>query len=144
MKKLDFLIVLGLLFIGFIIFLLFNDTSNSNTIQIIINNEVIEELDIYNNTEYRIQSDEYNIYIYKNKVLIKKIDNEAKKDIYNVITIENSKVIMSESNCKGKDCMHMEITLDKKLPIICTNGVVIKISNNDNKSDITISCYILN
>jgi hypothetical protein len=45
---------------------------------------------------------------------------------------------MEASNCVGKDCMHMEINEQHKLPIICTNGIVIKISNKDNQSDIMI------
>lgn len=138
MKKYDFLIVGIVLIFSCFIYVLFNNKTNSNTIQVIINNEVIDEIDIYDNLSYIIDSNDSEIIIYKNNKLIRTIKNTYRKDIYNVIIIKDSKVIMSQSNCSGKDCMYMEISQDKKLPIICTNGIVIKISNNDNKSDIII------
>ena len=139
MKKLDFLILFGVLLFISIIFLLFKTNNyTNNDIQIIVNNELIDNLTINDNNTYLINSDDLYIYIYKNKVLIKKIENKYKRNIYNIITIDKSTIKMKESNCAGKDCMYMEINENHKLPIICTNGIVIKISNNDNKSDILI------
>jgi len=139
MKKYDFLIVSIVFIFACFIYIIFNiNKTDSNTIQIIINNEIIDELDIYNNISYIIESNDSEILIYKNNKLIKIIKNTYHKDIYNIITIKDSKVTMSQSNCSGKDCTYMEISQNKKLPIICTNGIVIKISNNTNSSDIII------
>ena len=140
MKKLDFLILFGVLLFISILFLIANNRKYdiNNDIQIIINNEIIDNLSINDNNTYLINSDDLYIYVYKNGSLIKTIDNKHKKNIFNIITIDSSKIKMKESNCLGKDCMHMEINENHKLPIICTNGIVIKISNNDNKSDILI------
>ncbi len=139
MKKLDFLILFGFILFISIIFLLFKTNNyTNNDIQIIINNELIDNLTINDNNTYLINSDDSYIYIYKNKLFIKKIENKYKKNIYNIITIDKATIKMKISNCAGKDCMYMEINENYKLPIICTNGIVIKISNNDNKSDILI------
>lgn len=138
MKKIDFLIVFLVLIISLFLFLSFNNTNNvSNNIQLIINNEQIDSLDINTECEYIINSDNIYIYIYKNNQLIKKINNKYIKNIYNKIIISNNTIVMVASNCKGKDCMNMKINNTTYFPIICTNGVVIKITNKQN-SDIMI------
>ena len=139
MRKLDFLIYGIVLLFGLLLFILFNtnNTKEYNTIQLIVNNQIIDETHMYNENTYLIVSDNTNIYIYKNNNLITKINNDLNKNIYNNVIIKDNKVIMSEANCKGKDCLHMEISQEKKLPIICTNGVVIKLIENNN-SDIIV------
>lgn len=138
MKKYDFLIVLIVLAFVSIIYISFNITDKTNIVEIIINNEIIDEVNIYEDNIYLIESDTEFIYIYKNNNLFKKIDNKYKKNIHNIITINNKVTKMTQSNCKGKDCMYMEINDIINLPIICTNGIVVKVSNNTNKSDIII------
>ncbi len=138
MKKIDFLIGGIILLIAIFIYLNFNNKYNSiNNIELIINNEIIDNIDINNNCEYIITSDNVYIYIYKNDQLIKTIDNKYTKNIYNKVSVKDKTITISESNCKGKDCLYMKINDNVKLPIICTNGVVIKI-NKEDSSDIII------
>lgn len=144
MKKLDYLIILIFILILSIIYIfIYNPyikSINNNKIQILVNNHLIDEIDISSNKEYIIKSNNDLIEIYVNEILIKTIPNNNYKQIYNKIIISNNKVLITESNCKGKDCMYMEINQNKKYPIICTNGIVIKYSDrkNDYSSDIII------
>ena len=139
MKKLDFLILVGmLLFISFLFILFNNKKYVNNKLQLIVNNELIDNLNINESNIYLINSDDIYIYIYKNELLFKTVTNKYRKKIYNVITIENGTIKVTSSNCIGKDCMHMEINKNNNLPIICTNGIVIKISNSNKTSDIMI------
>lgn len=133
MKRYDSIIIASIFVIIIISFFIFNKTNiDNNIIQIIVNNEVIDEININNQYEYIIESNNDTINIYKtdlnNKkiISIKKVQNKSNKNIYNHIVINNRKINMTESNCKGKDCMHMEINENKQFPIICTNGIIIK------------------
>ncbi len=142
MKKLDYLIILVvILFIGIIYLSIYKpyfNNINENKILIIFDNQIIDEINISEERTYIIKTNNNNIDIYIDDVLTKTIPSNN-KNIYNKIVIKNNNVIMQESNCKGKDCMYMETNKISKLPIICTNGVVIKFStNNKYTSDIII------
>ncbi len=144
MKKIDYIIISFVLIFILILYLFLykpyiNNTNDDTKIEIIVNNEYIDTISIIDiNCIYEIKSDKNLIYIYKNDILLKSIDNEKNIIIYNKIQITNNSVKVIDSNCKGKDCMFMEINIHKKLPIICTNGVIIKIVKNNNDSDIII------
>ena len=43
---------------------------------------------------------------------------------------------MIDASCKGKDCMEMEINKNKSMPIVCTNGIVVKVVLDSSKIDI--------
>ena len=43
---------------------------------------------------------------------------------------------MIEASCSGKDCMKMEINKNKTLPIVCTNGVNVRIKSKNSEIDI--------
>lgn len=143
MKKLDYLIILFvILFIGIIYLFIYKpyyNNTNENKILIIFDNQIIDEINISEERTYILKTNnENNIDIYIDDVLTKTIPSNN-KNIYNEIVIKDNKVIMKDSNCKGKDCMYMETNKISKLPIICTNGVVIKFStNNKYTSDIII------
>ena len=142
MKKLDYLIILNVIFfIGIIYFLIYKpyfNNINENKILIVFDNQIIDEINISEERTYIIKTNNNNIDIYIDDVLTKTIPSNN-KNIYNEIVIKDNKVIMKDSNCKGKDCMYMETNKISKLPIICTNGVVIKFStNNKYTSDIII------
>lgn len=143
MKKIDCLIILLFIFVFSIIYIFiykpYINNLNNNQIQILVNNQLIKEIDLSINNIYIIKSNNQLIEIYENDKLIKTIPSNNKQ-IYNKIIISNNKVLMKESNCKGKDCMYMEINKQSKFPIICTNGIVIKYSNKNKNysSDIII------
>ena len=143
MKKVDYLIIaLIFVFITMIYMFIYRPyiSKSSDKIQLIINNEEIDNFYLYEEITYEIKSNNNQILIYKNDSLFKTIDNKNIKNIYNKIKIENRKVKVIESNCAHKDCMHMEINNNYKLPIICTNGITIKYKTktNNNQSDIII------
>lgn len=138
MKQKYFLIIICI----FAIFTLHKHESerrkNNASMQIILNDILIDEISLYENMEYTIDSDANFIYIYKNKYLVNTIKNNKNKVIYNKILIQNEVVKVTESNCKGKDCMSMKIDKNTILPIICTNGLVIKLVDNKQYGDIIV------
>ncbi len=52
------------------------------------------------------------------------------EDIVNVIHITGSEIRMMEANSKNKYCMSMRITRKVSTAIVCTNGVVVKLSSS--------------
>lgn len=139
MKKIDYLLMVVIVIFIIVLFIFIyipymNNISNNN-IQIIINNQIVDEFNINDEYQYLIETKDNNIYIYRNSKLIKKI-NSNNKTIYNKIQVSNNEVKIIEANCSGKDCMHMKLNAYYKLPIICTNGIIIKYSNNNYNSDI--------
>lgn len=139
MKRFDFLIVsVILIFITILIILVKPFNNNTKKIEIIICNEIIDIEYIDTNNNYLITSDIDYIYIYKNKNLIKQINNKTNKIITNEIVIINNEVTIKNTNCNGKDCLNMVLNKHNRLPIICTNGVVIKFIDNNKNSDIIL------
>lgn len=139
MKKLDYLIIIIIiLFFLIVSYFVFKTNTSTDKIQIIVNNEIIDEISINDNYEYFIISENDIINIYKNNIIFKTIKyNMFNKQIENHIIVKDNKVIMAESNCSGQDCMQMELNSITKMPIICTNGIVIKFAKKENyQSDI--------
>ena len=138
MKQKYFLIIICI----FAIFTLHKQESerhnNNANMQIILNDILIDEISLYENVEYTIDSDANFIYVYKNKNLFNTIENKKNKIVYNKILVQNGVVKVTESNCKGKDCMLMKIDKNTILPIICTNGLVIKLVDNKQYGDIIV------
>lgn len=128
MKKLDYLIIIIIiLFCTIIGFFVIGTNSTVNKIQIIVKNEIVDEINISDNYEYIIVSENDVINIYRNNIIFKTIKYDTpSKQIKNHIVVKNNKINMIESNCSGKDCMQMELNNISKMPIICTNGIVIK------------------
>lgn len=136
MKKIDYLIISIIMFVIAILFIYsYSGISNNNQIyQIIIKNQVVDEDNIYKQNKYLIDTQEGYIIIYKNDKIIKKILDDNL--IYNEIIVIDKTIKMKEANCKGKDCTFMIIDDNHKLPIICTNGVIVKLINDKTNSDI--------
>ncbi len=143
MKKWDYLIIsiVGLIILVFFIvfYLPYRNIDLENAkVMIMINNQIIEELDLDENKEYDYvikASKNSDILIYKNESLLKTITNTKNIEIDNNFMIKGYEIKMTNANCKHHDCMHMVINNQSTLPIVCTNGIIIKVINN---SDIDI------
>lgn len=135
MKRIDYLIIGFVVIVGAILYLcMMRQKTISNTYQIIVKNQVVDEDCIYNKNNYLIESSNGYIYIYKNdRFLIKILDKDI---IKNEIEVYNNVIKMKNANCSGKDCTFMIIDSNHSVPIICTNGVVIKLVNKQTNSDI--------
>lgn len=135
MKRLDYLIIGFILIVGVVLYVFMVDQKPcTNKYQIIVKNQVVDEDYIYNKNNYLIESSNGYIYIYKNNHLLIEIFNND--IIKNEIEVCDSVIKMKNANCKGKDCTFMIIDDNHKGPIICTNGVVIKLVNKQTNSDI--------
>jgi hypothetical protein len=52
----------------------------------------------------------------------------VEEEIVNIVEINGSEIRMIEANCKNKYCMGMRITRKVSTTIVCTNGVIVKLS----------------
>lgn len=50
------------------------------------------------------------------------------EDIINIVRISGDEISMIEANCKNKDCYGMKITRKVSTAIVCTNGIVVRLS----------------
>lgn len=128
-----------------IFFLVIRDKKISDgVIEISFKNQIIDEID-YDKVFKELQEIKYEIkyvhssgiiYVYKNDVLKTEIEYTGTKDFYNTILIKDGTIKMIEASCSGKDCMKMEINKNKTLPIVCTNGVNVRIRSKNSEIDI--------
>lgn len=141
----DFIIFAFVIIIIIMLFIfIFKDKYESSIVCISFKNEVIDEIDrneIFDSnieTKYVIEyvKEDKKIYIYKNDTLFKEIINDDENSFRNVIVINNEGIKMAEASCKNKDCMRTIITKNSTLPIVCTNGIIIKLVDKDSKIDV--------
>ena len=149
MKKIK---VLDIIFIAFAVVIIlcsyfffykrYNNNSENSTIEICFKNETIDKLsasDAFSSNyiyEIKYVASEETIYVYKNDSLIKEINYHNSKDFNNTIQFKDGSIKMIDASCKGKDCMEMEINKNKSMPIVCTNGLVVKVVLDSSKIDI--------
>ena len=66
--------------------------------------------------------------------------NETKEDFYeivlikdflNIIQIKNQEITMRDADCKNKNCTYMIINNNNVRPIVCTNGIIVRMSRDD-------------
>lgn len=140
-KLADILIIISIIIIIISIFLFsfkkYKVDLNDSYIEIIYKNEVVVKTQVNEEAEYEIKSsdDLKNVLIYKNDILIKSLNITVNDDFYNIIIIKDGVIHMDDASCKNKDCMKTEINETHTLPIICTNGVTIKVVSNDDIID---------
>ena len=134
--------IIIVLSVFFFVFKKYNVKSEDTNIKIMYKNETIDVISakeiFQNDKEYRyvIEGIDDKIYVYKNDILLKTINNQNKDDFKNIINMENNKVYMEDATCKNKDCMKTIIDDKSHLPIICTNGISVIISDANNDIDI--------
>ena len=142
----DIIALISLVIICILIFfLVIKDKKISDgVIEISFKNQIIDEID-YDKVFKELQEIKYEIkyvhssgtiYVYKNDVLKTEIEYAGTKDFYNTILIKDGTIKMIEASCSGKDCMKMEINKNKTLPIVCTNGVNVRIKSKNSEIDI--------
>lgn len=112
MKKLDYILIVLVTLIGLGIYALYfnaNKINSSDTlyIEVLYKNEVV----------YSFVFDED----ISEEVII------SRDGIYNEVHITYEHVHMHEANCPDQYCMHMYMNYKHFTPIICTNGVVVRI-----------------
>ena len=142
----DIIAFISLIIICVIIFFLVvrGKKINDGLIEISFKNEIIDEIDFdkvfieKQEITYRIDyiPSDNKIYVYKNDVLKSEINYQGTKDFHNTILVKDGTIKMIEASCSGKDCMKMEINKNKTLPIVCTNGVNVRIKNKNSEIDI--------
>lgn len=137
--KVDHLIIIVIALVLICLLFIYNDVNiNESNIQIIFKNELIIEENIETENRYLIESnDEFNkISIYKNGILINEINIFTDRYISYEILISNNKVKVLKANCINKDCMNMYIDYYHLFPIICVDGLIIKVVDKENGVDI--------
>ena len=136
------IMIVLVLSVFFFVFKRYNIKSEDANIKIMYKNETIDIINkkeiFQSNNQYRyvIEGIDDKIYVYKNDVLFKTINNLNNDDFKNIINMENNKIYMEDATCKNKDCMKTIISNNSYLPIICTNGISVIISNDNNDIDI--------
>ena len=142
----DIISLICLIIICVLIFFLVvkKEKVDDGIIEISFKNQIIDEIDCdsvfesLDEIKYEIIYDHSTsiISIYKNGSIYKKIPYTASKDFNNTILIKDGSIKMIEASCSGKDCMKMEINKNKTLPIVCTNGVNVRIKGKNQEIDI--------
>lgn len=112
MKKLDYILIVLVTLIGLGIYALYFNANKINAsdtlyIEVLYKNEVV----------YSFVFDED----ISEEVII------SRDGIYNEVYITYEHVHMHEANCPDQYCMHMYMNYKHFTPIICTNGVVVRI-----------------
>lgn len=138
----DFIIIGTIVIIIILVFVMALNKYSVNIddaiVEIVYKNEVVVEAKIDENAKYTIKSadDLTKVLIYKNDVLIKEIKVYLNDDFYNIIVISDSTIHMEDASCKNKECMKTDIDQNHTLPIICTNGVVVRLVEDDGDVDV--------
>ena len=142
----DIICFISLIIIWILLFFLVvkKDKVDDGVIEISFKNQIIDEIDydsVFNKCEeikYEITYDhDINIIsIYKNGSLYKKLSYSGLKDFNNTILIKDGTIKMIEASCSGKDCLKIEINKNKTLPIVCTNGINVRIKSKNQEIDI--------
>ncbi|MDD3381905.1 MAG: NusG domain II-containing protein [Bacilli bacterium] len=135
MKRLDFLVIflIVLICIGLYVAYFKYQVTEVNKIDVYYQNIYLESFSIETEETIYITSN-----IERSVVIISysETQNEYEiegitKEIINTFSISNYQVRMIESNCPNHYCEAIVINNQSKRPIVCTNGIVIKLSNDD-------------
>lgn len=135
MKKLDYLIIIIVAIISisfYAIYIVSKNLRDEVDIQILYQNEVIYETPLTKETEITVF-----VVGIDNEVIVT-VDGQSKiydylfKDpFYNTILITNKEIKMIDASCKNHDCMRMQMNPLFHTPIVCTNGIIVKMVSRD-------------
>ena len=135
MKKLDYLIIIIVAIISisfYTIYIVSKNLRDEVDIQILYQNEVIYETPLTKETEITVF-----VVGIDNEVIVT-VDGQSKiydylfKDpFYNTILITNKEIKMIDASCKNHDCMRMQMNPLFHTPIVCTNGIIVKMVSRD-------------
>jgi hypothetical protein len=139
MKKTDILviIIILLLSVGFYA-LYFSNNQLSGELMIVVyyKNQVIHEQPLNEDTDVivDIYTEDQKLYVnvgdrgFKHFSHISNVDS---RHIENTIRITYGQTLMIHANCEDKLCMNMRIGSRASAPIVCTNGVLIKLQSEE-------------
>lgn len=135
MKKLDYLIIIIVAIISisfYAIYIVSKNLRDEVDIQILYQNEVIYETPLTKETEITVF-----VVGIDNEVIVtvdgqsKSYDYLFKEPFYNTILITNKEIKMIDASCKNHDCMRMQMNPLFHTPIVCTNGIIVKMVSRD-------------
>ena len=135
MKKLDYLIIIIVAIISisfYTIYIVSKNLRDEVDIQILYQNEVIYETPLTKETEITVF-----VVGIDNEVIVtvdgqsKSYDYLLKEPFYNTILITNKEIKMIDASCKNHDCMRMQMNPLFHTPIVCTNGIIVKMVSRD-------------
>lgn len=135
MKKLDYLIIIIVAIISisfYTIYIVSKNLRDEVDIQILYQNEVIYETPLTKETEITVF-----VVGIDNEVIVtvdgqsKSYDYLFKEPFYNTILITNKEIKMIDASCKNHDCMRMQMNPLFHTPIVCTNGIIVKVVSRD-------------
>lgn len=145
MKKADILVIfiVLLLAVGFYA-LYFSNNQLSGDLMIVVyyKNQVIHEERLEDDTDIIIDfyTEGGKLYLakgksgsesLKNHKVVNNIKNVDSRHIENAVWITRERTIMSHANCDDLLCMNMRIGSRTSAPIVCTNGVIIKLVSDE-------------
>ncbi|HKM29705.1 MAG TPA: hypothetical protein VJZ51_03005 [Bacilli bacterium] len=135
MKRLDYLIIVLVMILSISFYAIYfaNKTKgNDLDVEILYQNEVIYKTKLVKNTNITVE------IIGENNVVTVVVDNKStsfnytfKEDFYNTVTIIDDEIKMVAASCKNHDCLRMRINKMLRTPIVCTNGVIIKLVTSE-------------
>lgn len=135
MKRLDFLIIFLIVLICVSLYIIYFNyqIKDFNKIDIYYQNTYLESFSLEKDETIYITSNiEEKTIIISYSDIENKYDIESiSKEIINTVSILNGEVRMIESNCPNHVCEAIVINSKSKRPIVCTNGIIIKLSNDD-------------
>ncbi|HRT68683.1 MAG TPA: NusG domain II-containing protein [Bacilli bacterium] len=135
MKKLDYLIIIIVAIISisfYTIYIVSKNLRDEVDIQILYQNEVIYETPLTKETEITVF-----VVGIDNEVIVtvdgqsKSYDYLFKEPFYNTILITNKEIKMIDASCKNHDCMRMQMNPLFHTPIVCINGIIVKMVSRD-------------
>ena len=135
MKKLDYLIIIIVAIISisfYTIYIVSKNLRDEVDIQILYQNEVTYETPLTKETEITVF-----VVGIDNEVIVtvdgqsKSYDYLFKEPFYNTILITNKEIKMIDASCKNHDCMRMQMNPLFHTPIVCTNGIIVKMVSRD-------------
>lgn len=112
MKKLDFVIILIIILLGIGIYYIYFEQYKINE-----NDDLYVEVLYRNEVLYRVKLEETTDETYV-------ID---KDNHHNIVRVTYNRIWMKEADCPDKYCLRMGMSYRYFTPIICTNGVVVRI-----------------
>ncbi|MFA5764750.1 MAG: hypothetical protein WC929_01195 [Bacilli bacterium] len=134
MKKLDYLIIIlvTIVSISFYVLYIARKTIGKDVdVQILYQNDVIYQAPLTSSeTIVAVKGIE--------GIVVVTVDGQSvsyqylfQEDFYNTISITEDEIKMIAASCKNHDCMRMRMNHLFHTPIVCTNGIIVKMVTSD-------------
>ena len=135
MKKFDIITILVVLIISISFYLIYFDVfrvSDNRIVEVTYKNQVIYTTDISPTTNITLEISSKNnvLTVYDGRHTFN-FPIPSDHEILNIVSITFDEIHMHDANCPNKYCLHMKLTLRRPLPIVCTNGVMVKLKTQE-------------